>query len=141
MRVIFVYGTLMRGYGNWAWCLKDRAKFVGPAQTMPNDNFALLNLGSFPGMVDGQALTGHNGVVRGELFAFNHEEHPEILKDLDRLEGHPGMYTRTPISVIFDGTRVNAETYIYQHGRIMPPCPVVESGNWRDARAPRSLHV
>lgn len=120
---VFVYGTLMRGFGNWSWALKDRAQFIGEAETSPN--FTLLDLGAFPGMVEGSS------VVQGEVFEFDDDD---VLRDLDRLEGHPGMYRRTPITVVMaDGNEADVETYIYQHGRVLPSSPVVESGSWRQA--------
>jgi len=53
------------------------------------------------------------GVV-GELYRID----SDILKRLDRLEGHPTMYTRTPITVFErdTGHRIdNVQAYLYNH--------------------------
>lgn len=118
MRTIFVYGTLLRGFGNWSWCLKDRATFIKEAE-LPN--FKMLHLGGFPGIIPGDS------VVKGEVFTFDSDE---VLRDLDRLEGHPNFYVRTPVTLA-DGTE--CETYVLNSGwRKDNNRGVVESGSWRE---------
>lgn len=109
----------MRGFGNWNWCLKDRATFIDEAVTSPE--FKLLSCGAFPGMVPG------NEMVKGEVFEF---DDPEVLDDLDKLEGHPRHYLRTPIKVMLgSGKQAEVETYIYQYNDRR--LEVVEGGDWR----------
>ncbi|NUO50453.1 MAG: gamma-glutamylcyclotransferase, partial [Polyangiaceae bacterium] len=80
--------------------------------------FTLHNLGAFPGLV----RRGHDS-VEGEVY----EVDMETLRALDRLEGHPRFYRRTPI-VLADGESV--ETYVLGAEQVRG-CPVIRSGSWR----------
>lgn len=80
---IFVYGTLKRGYGNYARLLKDRAGFINEGVT--TRTFDMIDIG-FPMIFpvdDGDR-------VRGEVFEID----ASTLKQLDRLEGEGSMYHR-----------------------------------------------
>ena len=116
MTKIFVYGTLLKGDYNHV--LLGNSTFIGTGRTTPN--FNLVDLGSFPGLING------NGIVTGEVYEVNED----TLARLDRLEGHPGFYNRTPIT-LEDGTDV--ETYILgtHHAR---DCKVIKSGSWTRRR-------
>lgn len=86
-RKIFVYGTLMRGMGNHH--LMEGSRFLSIART--KDRFAMFAAG-VPFVNPDEALS----TIFGELF-----EVPtvEILDKLDRLEGHPDWYIRTPCTI------------------------------------------
>jgi gamma-glutamylcyclotransferase (GGCT)/AIG2-like uncharacterized protein YtfP len=102
--LVFVYGTLKRGYGNNR--LID-GPFVGYAHTNPE--FELLHLGGFPGMVEGSSVIG------GEVYNVKN------IAPLDRLEGHPHFYERRQIQVfVWDDKQSlfapkTAWAYIFQH--------------------------
>jgi gamma-glutamylaminecyclotransferase len=121
--LIFTYGTLMRGEINHG--LLATAHFVAEAHTEPC--FELFDLGHFPAM-----STGGQTVVRGEVYAVD----DQTLVRLDRLEGHPTFYQRTPIRLA-DGQEV--ETYLMDDAR-MRRGPAIPSGDWRAHRA-RALGV
>jgi gamma-glutamylcyclotransferase (GGCT)/AIG2-like uncharacterized protein YtfP len=114
---IFVYGTLLRGFGNYRRLLEKQATFITEAETPPT--YTLLHLGGFPGLI-AEGTTA----VKGEVFEFDSDG---VLQGLDWLEGHPTFYTRTPIKLA-DGT--DAETYILnltgKHSY-----RAVENGSWR----------
>jgi gamma-glutamylaminecyclotransferase len=117
---IFVYGTLLRGFGNWRWALKDRAQFVKEDSIR---GFTMVRLGGFPGII-----TIGNGVVMGEVFEFDDDK---VLADLDRLEGHPRFYKRTPIK-----TESGEQVEVYVLNRAWnygDHVNVVQSGSWREA--------
>lgn len=115
---VFVYGTLMAGFGNNRLLQYGKATFLGPATTLPQ--FTLISLGGFPGL-----LRGGETAVQGEVY----EVDIETLTNLDRLEGHPHWYRREPVA-LEDGREI--EGYIY----LQPPpkVHVVESGSWRQFR-------
>lgn len=119
---IFVYGTLMRGGHNHR-VMGERARLVrARARTLAR--FTMLDLGSFPAIVD----RGNTAIV-GEVFELN----KDALKDVDRLEGHPTFYRRTQVALA-DGELV--ETYLWQ--RIAEPWrSMVISGDWRQHIAAR----
>ena len=116
--LVFVYGTLMRDEINHR--LLATARFVAEAHTEPC--FELFDLGHFPAM-----SAGGQTVVRGEIYAVD----DQTLVRLDRLEGHPELYQRTPIRLA-NGQEV--QTYLMEDAR-MRRRPVIPSGDWRAHRA------
>jgi len=122
---VFVYGTLLSGYGNWAWALKDQT-LVGEAETLPT--YTMLHLGGFPGIIpEGETA------IQGEVY----EVDEKCLKDLDSLEGvddncpERGLYRREKIELA-DGRKVL--TYIYNDDTSWRDhSTVIASGSWRDA--------
>lgn len=125
MRRIFVYGTLMRGFGNYRRLLEGQSTFVGTATLGPTGGkggYTMLHLGGFPGVIPG------NGIVAGEVFEID----AKVVPSLDRLEGHPNFYKRTFVEVAMeDGSIEPMETYILQHGNQRNSYAVVDSGDWR----------
>jgi gamma-glutamylaminecyclotransferase len=116
--LVFVYGTLMQDEINHG--LLATARFVAEAHTEPC--FELFDLGHFPAM-----SAGGQTVVRGEVYAVD----DQTLVRLDRLEGHPEFYQRTPIRLA-DGQEV--QTYLMGDAR-MRRRPAIPSGDWRAYRA------
>jgi gamma-glutamylaminecyclotransferase len=117
MRRVFVYGSLLAGEPNHG--VLRGATLIAEARTAAE--FALHDLGAFPGMVAGGA-----DVIAGEIY----EVDDDTLAALDRLEGHPRFYRRTPITLA-DGTLV--ETYLLTRAQVEGR-PVVASGSWRAHR-------
>lgn len=101
MPLMFVYGTLKRGYGNNARCLSS-SKFLGEAVTA-EPFYEMQNYG-FPILFEG------NFKASGEIFAAS----PEDLKMCDRLEGHPGMYCREKRQFVMGNETVTAWVYLWQ---------------------------
>jgi gamma-glutamylaminecyclotransferase len=110
---IFVYGSLLSGLQNHR--LLAGAPLV---EAFTEAAFSLFDLGPFPAMVDGGA-----SVIRGEVYTVD----DETLSRLDRLEGHPRFYRRTPITLA-DGGRV--ETYLLPASEVVRST-LVPSGDWR----------
>ena len=129
---VFVYGTLLSGYGNWNWALKDQ-KLIGEAETLPE--YTMLHLGGFPGIIEGGSTA-----IKGEVYEVDEER----MEDLDRLEGadlrypEAGMYRRETITLA-DGQEVL--TYIYNAREGWDNYDeVVESGSWRQEEPPMKYH-
>ncbi len=113
---VFVYGTLLRGESNHRTL--DGARFVGREKTRPD--YRLLDLGAYPAIV----ADGSTSVV-GEVYEVN----AAGLARLDRLEGHPTMYLRTPV-VLAGGT----EAFVYvmrERPTWRRNAPTITSGDWR----------
>lgn len=92
------------------------ARYLGEAVTAPQ--YTLLDLGSFPGMIQGGTTAVH-----GELY----EVGPELLARLDRHEGVPKFYVRTTIPL---STGHSADGYLLiDEGRIICGTPL-PSGAW-----------
>ena len=120
LHTIFVYGTLMKGYGNHTILMG--AEFVGPAVTEPR--FTMLNLGAFPGVV----VCGDTSIT-GEIYRVN----KRMLRQLDELEGHPDFYRRRSIGMVFVrglGREEMAEAYVLPK-TWLDSCRIITSGDWR----------
>lgn len=113
---VFVYGSLMRGYGNHG--LLTESTFIRRASIA---GYALHSLGSFPAAIPDD---GNGSVLYGEVYSVN----DATLARLDRLEGHPTFYERQVVETE-SGSQVSM--YVYQ-GQVNRPCP---SGDWRDYHA------
>ena len=103
---IFVYGTLMSGFGNYMRLLHGH---YTTTQKGCIHGFEMVSLGGFP-MILNSELT--DKVVCGELFWINQEEYDQVLHNLDRLEGHPSFYIRTKVPVIVGQDVCNAYVYV-----------------------------
>jgi gamma-glutamylaminecyclotransferase len=96
--------------------LLAESAFLGEART--EEGFTLHDFGGYPGMTK-----GGSGRVSGEVY----EVTPEILKALDKLEGHPDWYQRTLIAL--DDVR-RVETYLVTVNQLQG-ARLISSGDWR----------
>jgi len=93
---LFVYGTLKRPWGNNGLLVKHKSRFIGEACTM--ENFVLTAGFPFvwqPGEALHKVYKPYLGRIVGELYKLTHAG----LEAVDRLEGHPSYYRRTPTTV------------------------------------------
>lgn len=100
LEYVFVYGSLKKGH--WNNRVLQDSKLVGKALT--HDKFKMLNSG-FPVLtpdVDGRQ-------VRGEVYCVTN---PDVMRDLDRLEGLGRMYDRKVHGVALDGS-IDMTVYVY----------------------------
>ena len=104
--LLFVYGTLLRGFANHEVYLAD-AVFVGGAVT--EERFALY-VDDFPYLTKSARVSQ----IVGELYRVD----GPTLEHIDCLEGHPDDYRREQIQVVTDrGERHSAWTYFYPEPR------------------------
>lgn len=96
---LFVYGTLMRGYGNN--CYLSNAKFINKAQT--KNLYSLHVLGGIPLLHDDEELYH----IHGEVYAVNNN----ILANIDELEGNGEWYNRRQEIIYCDEIVMNAWIY------------------------------
>jgi gamma-glutamylcyclotransferase (GGCT)/AIG2-like uncharacterized protein YtfP len=104
VNLIFVYGTLKRGFINNH--RMEGQEFVGEAATVPG--YVLYELEGYPGMVPEAAAP--DGVT-GEVWRVD----DECLLGLDALEGtSEGLYRRESVRLQapFAGSRVEAYVYL-----------------------------
>jgi gamma-glutamylcyclotransferase (GGCT)/AIG2-like uncharacterized protein YtfP len=97
---VFVYGTLMENCCNHEGYLNGQ-KYLGQA-VLPG--YALFNLGSYPGIIPDIEER-----VLGELYEIN----PQILKQLDILEGNGYLYKRQSTEVWLGDVKISAEVYVW----------------------------
>lgn len=117
--LLFVYGTLRRSYTR----LPQSARHLSPPHILHTsgewvseakvENYALFDIGSYPGVVPCE-----NSVVHGDLFRI--ESSAQILKVLDEYEGivsiyeEPYEYRRVAAVVIAEnGEHIRAWMYVY----------------------------
>lgn len=119
--LVFVYGTLMRGHGNYSY-LKD-SRFLGKGAAQ---GLALYHVTPFfPGVVKEKSST-----VLGELYEVDNE----TLKSLDHLESNGYLYQREKFSVlIMEKGYVDAWVYVWLNG--ISGCKVpLEHQPWRKGK-------
>lgn len=120
-KLCFVYGSLLsRGSGKKEGALGNHrviseATFLGEHVTA--GKYSLLDLGSFPGVVE-----GGDTPITGEVY----EVTDEIFTRLDMLEGYPTFYGRKKIKTAYG----DAWIYLLPSGYLTKYTKVV-SGNWR----------
>ena len=114
--LVFVYGTLRQSHGNHQ--LLKRAHFYGVGKT--KQKYAMYLVGGYPYVVS----TEQRYLIVGELYALD----DEILKRLDKLEGHPIYYARSEVVVIVDNVEYTALMYFRD-----PKGTLLQSGDYDDA--------
>jgi gamma-glutamylaminecyclotransferase len=115
--LLFVYGTLRRGYENHEAYLQD-AQFLGRAVTQ--NKFALF-LDDFPFLSKTPAVSS----IVGEIYRVEER----TLAHIDCLEGHPDEYRRELITVVTEqGMEYVAWTYFYPE----PRGKLIGSGDYGD---------
>jgi gamma-glutamylaminecyclotransferase len=113
---VFVYGTLMSGFGNNI--LLNGSKFIGNGVT--KNKYTMRSRG-IP-FVNEYNKTSN---IKGEVYEVSHR----TLRSLDALEGHPDWYYRKEIDIeLEDGDDVKADIYFNED----KASKIVESGNYRE---------
>lgn len=122
---VFVYGTLLEGFGNWK-------RYLAPAKGTPAkiEGFVLGDLGYFPGINHSDQ---ENDTVFGEIYLCTEQD----ISRMDVLEGYRegrerNMYEREEVLVTIYLSEttyiiIPAQTYVYNS----PVSKLIESGNWK----------
>ena len=126
---VFVYGTLINGFGNYNHFLKGNTV---DEQEATAEGFQLYDVanGGFPGIIKGE------GTVKGQLMYFSDYGFENALKQLDRLEGYQkwsshNMYVREEVTVKNQlGEPVQAWIYLWNNKVIKQTR--ITSGCWRE---------
>ncbi|SDI06093.1 gamma-glutamylcyclotransferase family protein [Alteribacillus bidgolensis] len=110
---VFVYGTLRHGLRNYQSYLNGRTEKEVPATT--KGRMVCVENGSFPCL-----FPEGNNIIQGELMYISDEIFPEVLKDLDWVEGYDeadlenSMYERKVVTVENkNGEKVEAFIYYW----------------------------
>jgi gamma-glutamylcyclotransferase (GGCT)/AIG2-like uncharacterized protein YtfP len=129
MNKIFVYGTLKEGgYFDNNRLVKNRDS-VTKAHI---ENFKLLDLGAFPGIVPSE---NKNLKVHGEIHEF--KDINNALELIDKIEGYDetnkedSLYVRKTANALDDnGNKVKVFVYVFNQYNKSKKHRVVESGVW-----------
>jgi gamma-glutamylaminecyclotransferase len=114
MTLLFVYGTLKRGFHNNRRL--SSARFVASLQTIPG--YQLYSYDGLPIMI----FSGGESRVHGELY----EVSRGVLEKIDKMEAHTEMYRRE--TIIVEGSR-EAQAYIWQGD--LQGAKRITSGDWQ----------
>lgn len=102
VELLFVYGTLKRGWNNdWSRRLWHSAEFLGSATVQGR----LHLITTYPGLVDS---SNPANLVHGELARLD----PSLLADLDAYEGSEYSRVRRPVR-LESGVTVDASLYLF----------------------------
>jgi len=115
--LLFVYGTLMSGFGNNV-LLRDQ-KLIGSGETV---NDYTMYASGIPFVSDEKETSK----IKGELW----EVHPSRMPSLDGLEGHPDWYQRKLVPITVDGEEFQAWLYFNTDNR----GNLIEDGDYRKYR-------
>ena len=113
MTLLFVYGSLKRGFAHHAEL--SSARFVSEARTLPG--YRLVVQGDYPALVEAA-----DGVVFGEVFEVDNR----LLAALDAFESVPTFYRRSQVRLA--GGEVVDAYFAARTG----PHRFIESGVWRE---------
>jgi gamma-glutamylaminecyclotransferase len=146
--LLFVYGTLRKGFSNHY--LLDGATFVGDGKTV--DNFYMVGRLNFEldEFEDGRSPPRQllfpyifkeelrDDVVCVQITGELYEVSDGLCVEIDKHEGHPGIYKRTEIDVIVENRQFRAATYILESPEIKAEISdnlnlfvPIGSGDWR----------
>ena len=127
---VFVYGTLKRGFCNHA--LLEEAEFIGEATTVARFGFYLgaddyaPEVEEIPYLYRHPRVTDEAMSVHGEVWEIS----PTMLRQLDRLEGHPDWYQRENIQVQMDSEAIMAVQAYLRPGSPPDTYRPIESGRF-----------
>ena len=103
MNIVFVYGTLKKGFPN-SHIMKN-SKFLGTGETVDKMQMHSCVNKQFPFVIDSDKKSN----IRGEAYLID----DDTEKDLDYLEGVPNLYIRKIKDIKLDtGNTVQALMYI-----------------------------
>lgn len=115
--LVFVYGSLKRGFYNEHTMKRANGRFIGEFRTKMS-SYKMVSLGSFPGVV-----LGGNDSIAGEVWEV------DSLDPLDALEGYPDFYTRISIGTDYGPAWMYILSRRYES--TADNYPVVSNGEWK----------
>lgn len=126
MKLITVYGSLLKGLGNWLWHLNNPESELLGEHTL-NGGFVMISLGGFPGLIPDEKSDS-------EIFVETYRVSDNVYKSIERLEGYPSFYDKRVVNTPFG----ESEVYVlgdryYNESKIVPKD---DTGvvNWRKYR-------
>lgn len=129
-QLVFTYGTLKQGFGNYMHCIKPfieagEAEFIESIKTKPN--FTMISMGYFPGVI-----CKGNTSITGDLFRM---KSAAGIRRLNALEGH---YGKDDPSNFYNVTEIETEhgpaiMYVLDESYLRRSEPIT-SGIWEKNR-------
>lgn len=126
--LVFVYGTLKRGFYNHGWLAHARLLGMGRIHGVMHD------LGAYPGLEIPEGIMDmeEDNHVTGEVYAAD----ALTLGSLDQLEGCPHLYTRRKVKLCAaGGTGEEVWTYVATPATLARASRgIIKSGIWQAAQ-------
>ena len=125
-KLVTVYGSLLKGLGNWHWHLNNsESTLLG--DHLLNGGFVMISLGGFPGLIPDKTS-------EEKIFVETYEVSEKVYNSIERLEGYPHFYNKAKVETPFGESEVYvlSDNYYREHALV----PQNEQGiiNWRDYR-------
>ena len=127
---VFVYGTLLEGFGNHQHFLASNFDRKEDAVLY---NHVMTSLGGFPMIFESLDKSGKDAVI-GEIYWIPRSRYLEVISRLDSLEGEGYFYHRDVVKVTIQSNseRKEIETWAYRGHSDRQIKNVVPSGSWRE---------
>jgi len=129
MKLITVYGSLLEGLGNWKWHLDNpESKKLGEHVIV--GKFQMISMGGFPGLIPDETMSEPR-----KIFVETYEVTDRVYNSIERLEGYPHFYGRTPIETPFGPSAVytlSGSRYGAPSNDILVPEDSEGIVNWRN---------
>jgi len=95
---ITVYGSLLEGLGNHS-IISDEREVTKLGEHVLEGKFKMISLGGFPGLINDES-------VNNKIFVETYEVSDSVFARVERLEGYPGFYDRTPVETPYGPSEV-----------------------------------
>lgn len=116
IKKVFVYGTLKRNYGLSSVMRKYAATWVGASSVKGY----MLHMGGYPAIILEETGIRCDGEVWANIT-------PELIEELDHIEGVPNHYHRLPIEL---RTHEVAWIYVYGPEKLNENSEIIPAGAW-----------
>lgn len=120
--LVFVYGTLKKGYHN-DFHLYDCC-YYGKGTTAKK--YVMLKCCGLPFVVNVKCFD--STLIKGEVYLID----DFTLNELDYLEGHPNFYKRQKIKVYVKGIQLECWCYFLNISLKGNDCKIIKNGKWEE---------
>ena len=117
MELLFVYGTLKKGFYNHFYL--EKSKYLGRAKTL--NKYALYLKGFIPFVTKSPKVCQ----IKGELYLVD----DKTLSEVDLLEGHPDEYFREKVPIVKEDGEV-VEAWMYFYPQTKEPGILISTGEY-----------
>lgn len=125
-KLVTVYGSLLKGLGNWHWHLNNPDSKLLGEHTL-NGGFVMISLGGFPGLIIDEKS-------KDSIFVETYEVSDGVYKSIERLEGYPNFYDKKEVSTPFGDSEVYVLSDNYYRETNLVPMDETGVINWRKYR-------
>lgn len=126
-KLVTVYGSLLKGLGNWHWHLNNPESELLGEHTL-DGGFVMVSLGGFPGLIPDKKS-------EDTIFVETYEVSDKVYKSIERLEGYPSFYDKAKVETPFGESEVYVLGDNYYRETNLVPKDEEGIVNWRKYRS------